>query len=361
MSYQTMSHEQLLKELQTLQGSFDQYRDHFMSDDDPNSPGVIDENEQRQLDSINAMLDGLRQEIERRKGECSTDSNTQHEVTEEHWTSLKLDFVQAIQLWCSDMRHGVSSFERDMSSAGKSEDVSLVVKTIDTVVSEFIPANVKLARSVAEPIVKEVIKNLKSGSVTLRDFCDRWDSDFNDYASSRSEHDRMFADFRSQVESECGNDLTLERVSSKIEYLRDELPNREKVRKSLLKAWIESSQDEGWFIDEWDNVAGYFFVSVQRMSTDKWELKKVYLDDTDEQAGVIAMLKKEYPNAKLETLPFPMRLFITHGINNSSTRVDKDKSGNWSLHSGIQDVFDDWQNSSQGHPTVNDLVEESLL
>lgn len=296
-------------------------------------------------------------------GVCETDDPVQNELTDRDWTTLRTDFVQAVQIWCDGMRHVVNQFEKNVGQAkADPSDVTLAVKILDGLLSDFIPKNVKMARAVVEPIVKQVLQGVGSGKVNLRAFCETWDGRFDAYKSDRGAHDTMFEEFRRDLDRECGGELSLEFASERIQYLADELPNSEVVRRALLRAWIDSSEDESaWLGDVVDSEAGYFHVTIKRTGADKWELMKAYLDDTDEQAGVIKMLQKEYPKTKLESLPFPMKVFIHHGIKGDFTKGEKGRSGDFKLEHGMQDVLDAWTASSKGHPTTADLSADSIL
>lgn len=294
---------------------------------------------------------------------CTTDDAVQNAITDRDWTTLRTDFVQAVQIWCNGMQHVVNQFEQNVRQADTdSDDVSLAVTIIDGVVSEFVPTQLKVARAVAQPIFQRVVRDLSSGRVSLRRFCEVWDSGFNSYKEDRGAHDVMFAEFREHLDTECGDSLTLEAASRQISYLSERLPNSQAVRRALLRAWIDSTEDESVIVgDVWDDVGGYFHVRVRRLDRNRWELTRAYLDDTDEQAGVIAMLQREYPNQRLERLPFPMRIYITHGINGDTTYGEKGRSGGFSLRSGTQQVLDDWIAASQGHPTTGDLSRDSIF
>jgi hypothetical protein len=373
-----MSYQQLLDELQTYEDEYREYRELFESD------GEVDPTEQAQLDLIETMIGQLRQsltgnpsgngedmcvapavpEIDSSSlttGQCRTDDPVQHPITERDWTNLKTDFVQAVQGWCNDMQHVVRNFEEDLKiSDADSDNVALAVAVLKVVVGEVLPSNVKLALDVAEPILNRVLSELQSGEVSLRSFCSTWDGSFDSFKSESRTHDQMFATFRTNAINECGQSLSLEAISRTIIYLRDQLPKKDAVRKLLLKAWIESTEDEGRFIDEWENVAGYFKVTIWRQPRD-WEIREAILDDTDEQAGVIAMLQKEYPNTPLQDLPFMLRVYIHHGINlKYFTFAEKAKNGGWTVKHGSQSVFDDWQKSRQ-FPTTKHLSKERLL
>ena len=261
------------------------------------------------------------------------------------------------------MQHVVNQFERNVTDANADPDnVSLAVTVIDGVVSEFLPTQVKVARAVAQPILGRVVRDLQSGRISLRRFCEVWDGVFLSYGTDASAHSRMFAEFRSELEAECGDELSLEDVSQQISYLSTRLPGSNAVKRALLRAWIDSSEDESSLVgDVWDDAAGYFHVTVKRLDQDRWELLKAYLDDTDEQAGVIAMLQRLHRNKRLEFLPFPMKVFITHGINNNTTVAEKGRSGGFSLKSGIQQVLDDWCATNQAHPTTSNLSADSVF
>jgi hypothetical protein len=375
-----MSYQQLLDELQTYEDEYRQYRELFESD------GNIDSSEQAQLDRLESMIGDLRESLNANASEedngmcvdplvpgldgaglsaenCYTDDPVQNPISERDWTTLKTDFVQAVQIWCNGMQHVVNNFEKDLKiSDADSDNVALAKEVLKVVIGEILPENAKLALDIAEPILNRIISELQSGEITLRSFCETWDGKFDSFKSDARAHDEMFANFRKNVEKKCGSGLSLEAVSREISYLPNQLPQRDAVRKLLLKAWIESTEDEGAFIDEWGDIAGYFKVTIWREGRDQWNMKECYLDDTDEQAGVIAMLQKEYPNTALEKLPFLMRVFILHGLNlRETTLAEKAKNGGWSLKSGMQVVFDDWRKSGKSNPTTKDLAEESLL
>ena len=379
-----MSYQQLLDELKTYEDEYREYRDLFLSDGEG-----IDPAEQAQLDMIESMIGQIRESLSAQAsangdgmcvespvpgldatgltaGECTTDDPVQHPISERDWTGLKTDFVQAIQIWCNGMQHVVNQFEKDLGkSATDPDNIGLAITVLKVVVDDILPKNVKFAMAVAEPILTRVMSEIesgRSGDVTLRAFCETWDGSFNSFKSAQREHDLMFANFRRNVEQKCGSRLSLEAVSREIQYLSDQLPKSDSVRKALLKAWIDSTQDEGPIWDELGDVAGYFKVSIWRQSREVWELRECYLDDTDEQAGVVAMLQKEYPNTPLADLPFVVRVYINHGLNlRELTFAEKAKSGGWSLKSGMQTVFDDWRRSGKANPTTKDLKKESFF
>jgi hypothetical protein len=371
-----MSYDQLLSELQTYEDEYREYLDLFQSD------GNIDSAEQAQLDRLEDMIRQLRQSLTANAsengdgmcvappvpgdyatglttGECRTDDPVQNPITERDWTTLKTDFVQAVQIWCNDMQHVVNNFEKDLKvSDADSDNVALAAAVLKVVVGEVLPKNIKLALDIAEPILNRVLSEIQSGEISLRSFCSTWDDTFDSFKSDARAHDEMFANFRTNVINECGQSLSLEAISRTIAYLPKQLPQKDAVRKLLLKAWIDSSEDE--ILDGWDNMAGYFKVTIWRQPRE-WELREAILDDTDEQAGVIAMLQKEYPNTPLQDLPFMMRVYIHHGINfRYFTFAEKAKSGGWTVKHGTQSVFDDWQKSRQ-FPTTKDLTKESIL
>jgi len=375
-----MSYQQLLDELLTYESEYREYRELFESD------GNIDPSEQAQLDLIETMIGQIRQSLTGNAsengdgmcvappvqgdyatglttGECRTDDPVQNPITDRDWTTLKTDFIAAVQRWCGDMQHVVTNFEKDLSiSDTDSDDIALAAAVLKVVVGEILPKNVKLALDVAEPILNRVVNDLQSSELSLRSFCSSWDGSFDSFKSDARAHDQMFATFRTNVINECGQSLSLEAISRTIVYLRDQLPQKDAVRKLLLKAWIDSTEDEGGFIDEWENVAGYFKVTIWREGQNLWNLKECYLDDTDEQAGVIAMLRKEYPNTALERLPFMLRVYIRHGLSlRECTFAEKAKNGGWSLKSGMQSVFDDWKRSGKANPTTTDLTKERII
>ncbi len=373
-----MSYQQLLDELQTYEDEYQEFRQLFESD------GEVDPSEQAYLDQIEIMISQIRQSLTQQAeangegmcvaprvpgldaaaltvGECRTDDPVQNPITDRDWTHLKTNFVQAVQIWCNSMQHVVNQFEKDLGkSDDDSEDIALAAAVLKVVVGEILPKNVKLALDVAEPILNRVINDLQSGDVSLRGFCELWDGTFHEFTTDAKAHEEMFANFRRNVGNKCGSSLSLEAVNREISYLANQLPQREAVRKLLLKAWINSTKDEGWFIDEIGNVAGYFKVDMWQ-SSNGWDLKECYLDDTDEQPGVIAMLQKEYPNTPLHELPFMMRVYLRHGLGlKYFTFAEKAKNGGWTVKRGNQDVFAGWQKSGKD-PTTADLKKERLV
>lgn len=280
-------------------------------------------------------------------------------ISEDQWTGLCTDWVQAIQIWCNGMQHEVNQFERDVGQRAETEDVSLQAAVIKAVLDEILPAQAKFAMTVAEVPLKKIAQELSSGAITLRAFCSAWNSGFNAFKSSRSDHEAMFAAFRDEM---VAAHESYQAVSEQISYLSDNLPKGPAVRRAMLQAWIDSSQDEGWLIDEVGDIAGYFRVNIRRLDADDWQLERAVLDDTDEQQGVIATLQQEYGRSTpLEGLPFPMRLFITHGIHASVTLAEKGKGGALAFKSGMQQVFDDWRTSGKAIPKTSDLSAESAL
>lgn len=298
--------------------------------------------------------------------ECHTDG-PQHPISEKDWTERKAAFVSAVQRWCLKMRHAVNQFEKDVSQKGAdSEEVTLALAVTKAVVGSFVPKQFELAKAVAEPAIVYVTKTIKAaqnGRVTLRDFCRTWDTGFDTFSSESGVHEKLFARFRKHMEAKCGADLTYEKIADEISYLEKQLPDRDAIRKALLKSWIDSSEDESVLVgDVWDDAAGYFHVRILRQGEDRWKLIKAYLDDTDEQHGVIKVLQMEYPNTKLEKLPFPMKVFLTHGINNRNLTIgEKGKGGALKFKEGMREVWDAWMSSSNGHPTTKDLSKDSIL
>ncbi len=372
-----MSNQQLLDELQTYEDEYRQYRELFESD------GNIDSSEQAQLDRLETMIMELRGSLSANASQdgngmcvdplvpgldgagltaenCYTDDPVQNPISERDWTTLKTDFVQAVQIWCNGMQHVVSNFEKDLKiSDADSDNIALAKEVLKVVVggnsSGQCQAGARHRRADFKSCYKRSAKQRDLSAQLLRDL----GRQLRQFQIRCAAHDEMFANFRRNIEKKCGSGLSLEAVSREISYLPSQLPQKDAVRKLLLKAWIESTEDEGRIIDEWGDIAGYFKVTIWRKARDGWNLKECYLDDTDEQAGVIAMLRKEYPNTPLEQLPFLMRVYILHGLNlREVTLAEKAKNGGWSLKNGMQLVFDDWRKSGKANPTTKDLVEE---
>ncbi len=297
--------------------------------------------------------------------DCDDGAGPATAITQDQWTGLRTDFVGAVQTWCSRMGTVVNNFESGIRNAqADPSNISLAVTIVDGVLSEFVPTQFKVARAIVQPAFQRVVSGAGSGRVSLHDFCTRWIDAFERYSSNRQEHGRMWNEYREELQRQCGGNITFEAASQEVRYLEERLPNNQAMRRALLRSWIDSSEDESVLVgDVWDDMAGYFHVQVRLLDldADRWEIQNAYLDDTDEQDGVIGMLRSEYPNQRLDSLPFPMRIFITHGMNNSSTAGEKGRSGSFRLRSGEQRILDAWVRSSNGHPTTSNLSRDSVF